>query len=242
MFSWARFWLHTLYEIKIMKLSEVHQIEVSSKCNLSCVYCVHHKVMTRKKEHMELHVFQKTLDLCRYLWRCQTQKEIWLHGLGESLLHPEFTKYCEYARKALPGLAIRVSTNGELLTQEHVDCMADLGIRLHISIHNPGKLGNTPMIASKAGILEYMASNPVIEPNNWGGQIDWPVYNSPYKCGWLVNGWSIVLANGDITTCCFDATGEGVVGNINQPIAELVELEIKPWRVCKTCNLISELE
>jgi len=224
-----------------MNLSEVHQIEISSKCNLACEYCVH-KTMTRKKEHMNLSTFQKTLDLCRLLWRKQTQKEVWLHGLGEPLLHPEFTKYCEYARKALPGLNIRVSTNGELLTQDHVDCMSDLGIRLHISIHNPEKLSTAPMMASKAGILEHMASNAVTEPSDWGGQIDWPVLNNPFKCGWLMFGWCVVLANGDITVCCNDCDGKGVFANITQPIEELVEIEIKPWSVCKTCSLISEFE
>lgn len=219
-----------------MKLSAVHQIEVTSKCNLSCIYCIH-RIMKRPKEDMNIVTFGKALDLCKLLWRKQTQKELWLHGLGESLMHPEFTKYCEAARKALPGLPIRASTNAELLTQEHVDCMADLGIRLHISMHRPEKLQHTPRMAHEAGILEYMDCSAVTHGNDWAGQVDWGHNGGNFPCGWLEGGWTVVLANGDITTCCVDAEGLGIVGNIRQPLEELVQLEIKPYKLCNTCNL-----
>ena len=219
-----------------MKLSSIHQIEITNRCNLACIYCVH-RIMKRKQEDMTLDIFEKTLELCKFLWRRGTQQELWLHGLGESLLHPEFLTYCELARKKLPGLIIRVSTNGVDLTKEHCEVMRKLEIRLHISMHKPELLQKAPTYAHDAGILEFLGCNPVTEANDWAGQVEWRKHPQNDLCGWLVNGWGLAYANGDITTCCVDCEGDGIIGHINQPIGELVELEMKPYKLCPNCNL-----
>ena len=222
-----------------MKLTSIHQIEVTSRCNLQCKYCLQ-SVMTRKREDMNFETFRRSLDLCKMLWRKGAQHEVWLHGLGESLLHPEFMEYCKLARKTLPGCQVKFSTNGLNLTKEHCETLAEIGIRLHISIHKPELLGKSPAYAHNTGILEFIGCNPVTEANDWAGQVDWKKHPQETPCGWLLNGWAIILSNGDIATCCVDGNGNEIIGNINQPFEEIMKIEMKPIKLCEKCNLTTE--
>lgn len=45
-----------------MKLTAIHQIEITSRCNLRCRYCVHPH-MGRVKEDMEPATFAKALNI-----------------------------------------------------------------------------------------------------------------------------------------------------------------------------------
>lgn len=217
---------------------EIHQIEISSDCNLKCSYCpspVLDTVHGREKTNMTMDTYKRSLEWVKYFDEKWTQKELWLHGLGESLLHPEFLKMAAMARKALPHTTLRVSTNGLLFDHAIAKELARLKILVHISLHRPEKAGFAVAIAQQYDILEYYDINPVKGAMNWAGQVNWPVLATREVCGWLYDGWGAILQDGRITTCCYDASGVGVVGHVNDKIGSA---KIKPYILCETCHLV----
>jgi hypothetical protein len=172
--------------------------------------------MKRKKEDMSEDIFRKSIDACKTLVGRGTQKELWLHGIGESLLHPQLLDFCAIARKELPDLKIRLSTNAILITEEIVN----------------------GLVAQSAGIVEELSINAVTAPSDWAGQLNWPQTVHPAFCGYLKNGWAVILADGYIDTCCVDADKEGVIGHINDWEKAL----LKPYSLCKPCHLMPPME
>ena len=75
----------------------IHQIEMTSRCNLRCRYCAH-PTMARVKADMDDATFAKAL-----LWARQLPShELNLAGIGESTMHPEFVR--TEAQGTLPSL------------------------------------------------------------------------------------------------------------------------------------------
>jgi len=70
------------------KLTRIHQIELTSECNLACKYCPHPK-MKREKNHMSLETYAKALEHVKYFKQFANQPELSLTGLGEPLMHPQ---------------------------------------------------------------------------------------------------------------------------------------------------------
>jgi len=215
-------------------LSRIHQIELTNRCNLNCVYCANH-LQLREKSFMNLQTFSRTLDIASRL----NQKEIWLHGLGESLLHPQFTLFCRLARKYLPKTKIQVSTNAMLMTEDIADVLAELNIRVHVSIHlnvpDQEALAKVPRMLQSRGILDYIACNPVISANDWAGKVNWPVDKVGATCGWIGLGWMMVLVDGRISACCVDADGECIHGSVFHPIEDIIELQTRRFALCANC-------
>lgn len=219
-------------------ITQIHQVEITSRCNLSCAYCpspVLETVHGRAKKDMSQDIFERTLEWVKYYDNLWTQQEFWLHGIGESLLHPKFLEFCEIARMSLPHTTLRLSTNGLLFDHDIAKELSRLKVLLHISLHRPEKAGIAVVIAQQYGILEYYDVNPVKGAMNWAGQVNWPVTAERKVCGWLRDGWGAVLQDGRITTCCYDASGAGVVGHVND---EIGNASIKPYSLCNTCHLV----
>jgi len=85
-------------------------VEVTNKCNLSCIMCVRQK-MTRPIGFMKMTIYKKIIDeVSSFL------ELIYLHGLGEPLFHPKIFEMIRYAKRK--GLAVGLSTNATLLTKE----------------------------------------------------------------------------------------------------------------------------
>ncbi len=106
---------------------KVIQVETSSYCNLACIGCPQ-KDITRKKGFMKIELFKKLVDeLSEYKVR------VWLHYMGEPLMHPQIWELIDYAGSKLPycGLA----TNGILLTKEVIEKIFESKLsRFEISI------------------------------------------------------------------------------------------------------------
>ena len=98
-----------------MKLNRIHQIEVTTHCNLACVYCPHPK-MRRKKEHMDFGTFMRAMQWVNYYEHLGNQKELAFTGIGEALLHPEFEDMLRFARRCYDGF-LHFSTNGILFNE-----------------------------------------------------------------------------------------------------------------------------
>lgn len=73
-------------------VTALHQIEITSVCNLRCKYCVH-PTMSRAKAHMSMETFSSALRLVYHYKRYHGQHELNLCGIGESTVHPQFIEF-----------------------------------------------------------------------------------------------------------------------------------------------------
>lgn len=105
-----------------MKLKKIY-LEITNKCNLSCSFCIHNK----KK------VTSITLDNYKYIINKikPYTKELYLHVLGEPLMHPNISEFINYATNA--GLMVNITTNGYLINSIKDNHNIH---RLNISLHS----------------------------------------------------------------------------------------------------------
>ena len=98
-----------------VQVKALHQIEMTSRCNLKCKYCVHPN-MVRPKEDMTEETFTKSLEVAARFVKQGTMRELNLAGIGESTLHPNFVEWVHRARAAVGwSCNIVLSTNGVAL-------------------------------------------------------------------------------------------------------------------------------
>lgn len=106
-----------------MRFKKIY-IEITNACNLNCYFCSSAK---RTKQFMSIAQFTHILDeikpFCRY---------IYLHVLGEPLLHPSFEKLLATARQK--GFYVNVTTNATLLSA-HRNVIAKHVRQVNLSLH-----------------------------------------------------------------------------------------------------------
>jgi len=90
----------------------VNQIEITNACNYRCPMCPQSTTMTRSIEYMDFSFYKK---IFRKLY--PSNLPIYLHLLGEPLMHPDLEKMIRYGKSR--GHEIGVFTNGSLLTEEN---------------------------------------------------------------------------------------------------------------------------
>lgn len=76
-------------------------IEITNDCNLSCLFCIKNK---RKKKYITLDEFKIILDKIE-----NHTKYIYLHILGEPLIHPLINEFINYASNRFK---VNITTNG----------------------------------------------------------------------------------------------------------------------------------
>ena len=93
-------------------------LEVTSKCNYACIYCMH-PTMTRAKRHMDWDLACRALE---QIQQHQVGRDVYFNYLGESLLYPQLYDLIEVAH----GLELRchLITNGSLLNERNVARLA----------------------------------------------------------------------------------------------------------------------
>lgn len=219
----------------VTKLRELHEIELSSRCNLACKYCPH-PVLERPKEDMSFETFWATLDLLRHFVRAGTQTEVSLTGIGEALLHPSFEMMLWHVRHAI-GLRrpLVLATNGIAVTPEVARMLFEADVRVYVSLHRPelAKPAIDLLLNAnvRVGTNHAFASDAI----DWAGQV--PV-NAPMMakrpCDYLRKGWGVVRVDGRITTCCMDAHTKHSFGSV---FDEPRTLYLKTHALCNACNL-----
>lgn len=235
-----------------MKLTHIHQIEITSQCNLRCPYCVHNK-MARSHEHITDDVFYRALSMARSLHlknpHAQFKPELNLCGIGESTLHPKFAEYVRDARKVMPHeVDIILATNGLPATatkpgwtEQLAERIASFGtansqtgrIRIWVSLHRPEKAGPTIEILKRHDLLSGVSADPSVSSINWAGKVEYHVSAPRSPCPWLHFGWGFVMADGRISACCLDGDGEGIIGTVND---NADWIDVTPYTLCETCH------
>lgn len=225
------------------KVACIKNLEVASVCNLACPYCP----CAGQGEHrnvglMEWPVFEKALEWLKVFVANGTQQELNLFGIGEPFLHHRYAEMVRRCREIMPRyLTLRLNTNGLLaqegLIREIIEAGADA---IDLTDHDAFASTKTLRIFRKIG-KEYpnvkfgYSRDGIINPNNWGGLIDWtPTVDHPrYVCPWITTGQVMVMSNGDVTRCCQDAHARGVLGTVWD---DLASLDHTPFVQCLTCH------
>lgn len=223
-------------------IRDIHQIELTSKCNLRCHYCPHYPNLPRAKEDMPWDVFEQSLKLVDFYVHQGTQTELSLTGIGEAMLHPRFVEMVERSRAVIgPQRMLTITTNGLLLDEAMCSAIQPFRPSVFISLHRPEKAAFAIALAQKYGI--YAGRNTAFADSSfdWAGyQKNWtPIRSAPKTyCDYLRLGWGVILQDGRVTTCCLDADGSGTVGTVYDDPESLF---LKPWgddKVgCKACHM-----
>jgi hypothetical protein len=185
----------------------LHQIEISSRCQLGCVYCLQPR-LTRPVQDLSRADFEAALRWVKYFRERGTQGEIVLCGTGESTLHPEMVEYVRLARLALgPTRRLLLTTNGLLVDDAFVRAVQPYHLRVYVSLHRPELAAEAVHRLGDAGLLEGVSIDPVVNANSWAGQVPWrdvlPLDGSREPCPWRQAGWLFVGSNGVIYPCCY---------------------------------------
>jgi MoaA/NifB/PqqE/SkfB family radical SAM enzyme len=110
-------------------------VEVTSACNQRCLYCTH-PLLERAKRHMSVPLFRKIADQA-----AAHGTRMWLHFLGEPLLHPRIFDMVRHAKQAgVPEVGF--STNAVLLTAGKIAEAFESGLdRLEFSLDADDRAG-----------------------------------------------------------------------------------------------------
>jgi len=187
--------------------------------------------MDREKGFMSFETFKTCVEWARRFSAAGRQEYVWLHGIGESLLHPELETFLDYASNQLPTVQLKLSTNMEKLTDDHIRILKNNDVRLHVSLHNPGKIGDRLVRAND--IIEHVGVAPLQGASDWAGQVNWfKTKKPPYPCNWIFKGRGFILHTGEIVTCCNAGSGVSVVGHVDR----LEDAVLSPIDLCKKCE------
>jgi len=101
-------------------------VEITNHCNLDCVFCPKTR---REKRTMSVSEFEMVLDRLR-----GQVKYIYLHVMGEPLLHPQLEELLDAAQRR--EMKVCITTNGTLLPQREeillaAPCLHKISVSLH---------------------------------------------------------------------------------------------------------------
>ena len=219
-----------------MKITTINSIEVSSICNLKCQYCPASKQGEfRDVGLMRMNVFERAIEWVKYFSNQGTQKELNLFGIGEPLLNENIVEMVGIARINVPmSQSVHLNTNGILMERDLAGKLKEAGISsIDITGHHPYHTAKTIRILQGFNIPGQLSVDFMVRPNNWAGQVDWFESQYRYKCPWVEKGQVMIMSNGDVTTCCIDAQGLGVVGNVDDDVSKM---DLEPFELCGSCH------
>jgi len=144
-----------------MRFKKIY-IEITNACNLNCSFCIKNK---RKINYMTIEDYKYIINKIKGY-----TKEIYLHVLGEPLLHPDIIKFIEYASNE--GLMVNITTNGYLIDNiENVDKLRRLNISLH-SYNKNYKINIDKYLDNIFRIVDKIRINTVVSLRLWVGNRD----------------------------------------------------------------------
>ena len=115
-----------------MKLKKIY-LEITNGCNLNCDFCIKN---SRKVCNITIDNYKYIINIIK-----NYTKEIYLHVLGEPLIHKDINYFIDYATKE--GLLVNITTNGYLIDKIKDNHNIH---RLNISLHSYNKKYNISLI------------------------------------------------------------------------------------------------
>lgn len=215
-------------------VTALHQIEITSRCNLRCPYCAHPK-MPRAKQDMDRDTYARAIDMVDWFRLTHGQQELNLAGIGESTMHPDFLNFVQIARETLGSrMQLVLATNGVNMTPETARELAECRVHVYVSLHRPEKAGPAIEMLKKAGCLAGASADPSIAAVNWAGQVNWHSSAGQRECPWIRQGWAVAFSDGRLGTCCFDGQGtDGIIGTVHDDPSAL---RVAPYSLCPACD------
>lgn len=126
-----------------MRFKKIY-IEVTNRCNLKCDFCV---LNSRKIKDISISEFETILNkITGYT------EEIYLHVLGEPLLHPYINELIKMAKEK--GIDVNITTNGYLIDKLKVNPK-----RVNISLHSYNKKYKISLYEYLDKIFNYIDLN-----------------------------------------------------------------------------------
>jgi len=112
--------LNHLFQKKYPHLDWI-QVEVSSYCNASCIYCPHTAYKQNwRNRYLSMEAFTNLVAAFR------TAKLVYLQGWGEPFTHPQFFEMVRLVKKA--GCMVGTTSNGMLLNRDIIKRLITEGI------------------------------------------------------------------------------------------------------------------
>lgn len=134
-----------------MSLPRIVQLEVTTHCQLRCIFCPHTVLSDRwLRQHMAWEVFEAFLP-----WAAKVEL-VHLQGWGEPLLHPQLFKMAA-ALKAR-GTKVSITTNGMLLDEGAVEEICGIAVDL-VAVSLSGSKATTNDSLRMGARLERITSN-----------------------------------------------------------------------------------
>lgn len=219
--------------MKSVLIREIHEIELSSTCNLACRYCPHPK-LKRAKAHMEWDVFERTLVHVAHYCEQGTQTEVSLTGIGEAVLHPRFEEALFRVRELIGSRPIAMSTNGVSMTPRLAAILTHFGVIVYLSTHRPEKAGAAwEMLRAARGSIGTNTAF-VNSSMDWAGQVKWHVSAPVAQCQYLTLGWGVIRQDGAVNACCMDAHSLHPIATVWDEPGSFVTA---PMPLCAGCHL-----
>ena len=126
------------------KYSRVY-VEITNLCNRSCSFCPGTKRPPRTMTGDEFRVIcEKLRGVTDYLY---------LHVMGEPLIHPSLCDFIETASDM--GYKVAITTNGTLLSKRHAELLASRIYKVNISLHSFEEGTNEEYIAYIESCLDF---------------------------------------------------------------------------------------
>lgn len=219
--------------MNLVPIREIHEIELSSRCSLSCRYCPHPK-LERPKADMSWETFERTLEHVAFYVKQETQGEVSLTGIGEAILHPRFIEAVFRVRETIGRRNIVLSTNGVDMTPEIAEVLARLGVITFVSTHRPEKAAPAWEMLKKAGAVGGLNHAFVDSSIDWAGQVNWHVSGPKHECTYLKAGWAVVRQDGSVNACCMDAHSKHRLASVWD---EPGTLRTRAIGLCANCHL-----
>jgi len=134
-------------------------IEITNACNLNCSFCIKNQ---RKTIYMTKDNYKLIIDKIK-----DYTKEIYLHVLGEPLLHQDINYFIEYANKN--NLLVNITTNGYLINNIKENSKIH---RLNISLHSFNfkyKIELNDYLTNVFNVIDKIRNNTFISLRLWVG-------------------------------------------------------------------------
>ena len=212
-----------------MKFKKIY-IEITNDCNLNCYFCIHNK---REVKYMSMDEFKIVLDKIKGY-----TKYIYLHVMGEPLMHPFINEFIDYASK---DFFVNITTNGYMLEKVvNNKNIRQINISLHSGV-NIDKVFECVDILRKNTIINYriwVKNDGLIDKlkSKYNADIRdgvklcdnvyvsmkeefiWPDLNNninnSYGVGYGLKTHLGILVDGTVVPCCLDSKGDINLGNI----------------------------